>query len=162
MLIHDPDSAPGPGGRVRAEPMGRLQWLGQEACTLVLSCRACLALSGLVFQGCLCCLLPREMESQTTRPRPELLFDAPSLTGHAPARPGNPSDILQELARACKRRKTSETRQSSPAHLGRRPGRQSGQLDGDSPTVGEWAGGRWIAVLPIDHQSPGKTAPNQP
>lgn len=66
MLILTPIPRLGPGGRVWAEPMGKQQCRCQEACTLVLSCRACLVLSGLVFQGCLCCLHLREMESQTT------------------------------------------------------------------------------------------------
>lgn len=113
----------GQGGRVRAEPMGWLQWRAKRP-RPVLSC-----LSGLVWPG-----LPRLSLLSATAgngvtdhpPRPEMLFDAPALTGprFRPARKPF-RRAARGLQEACKRRKTSETRQSSPALLGRRLGRQT-------------------------------------
>ena len=128
----DPDSAPGPGGLVWAGPMSQLQCRCQEPRTLVLSCRACLVLSGLVFQGCLWCPTRRTFGRWSHRPppRPELLFDAPALTGHAPARPGNPSDILQETQNI----RNTPVQVCTPGQTGRLADWQTAAL--------QWAGGR--------------------
>lgn len=112
MLILTPIPRLGPG-----VACGQSQWASSNASAKRLAPSSCLVVlvwsclawsSKAVFVVC-----TFGKWSHRPPPRPELLFDAPALTGHPSARPGNPSDTLQELARACKRHKTPETRQSS-------------------------------------------------
>lgn len=140
---------------------GQSQWAARNALAKTLTPSSCLVV---LVWSCLAwsskavfvvCTFGRW--SHRPPPRPKLLFDAPALTGHASARPGNPSDISHQ---ACKKlaRSLQETQniRNTPA---RQTDGQTSQLVHRiallHSMVGGRAGGRWIAVLPIDHQSPG-------
>lgn len=143
---------------------GQSQWAAPNGAPRALHPRPVLSCwSGLVWPGLpRLSLLSAPAGNGVTDhpPRPELLFDAPAPapTGHAPARPGNPSDILQET-------QTIRNTPVKPRHSGQTARQTVEQLDRIWPYSGR-VGGRTVDRCTPDRssvsQSPGRTSPKHP